>query len=289
MYKKAIFLTVLLIAFVTGCLDTTLVAPDAPVKKIAGGFAFTEGPVGDKYGNIFFTDIPNNRIHKCSSDNKLFTFMQNSGAANGLYLDKNGNLIACQGGKGQVVQIDMKGNVKILADKFNGKSFNSPNDLWLDPKGGIYFSDPRYGNRDNLPQDGEHVYYIAPDTADVIRVIDDMVRPNGLIGTANGKKLYVTDHGGGETYSYKILPDGTLTDKAFFAPEGSDGMTIDNKGNIYLTTDAVKIYNSKGELVETIQVPERPANVTFGGIDKDILYITARTSLYAVKMQVKGL
>jgi gluconolactonase len=255
----------------------------------SGGFRFTEGPAADAKGNIFFTDIPNNRIHKWSLNGKLSTFRENSGGSNGLYFDKKGNLLACEGGGRRLVSIDPKGNITVLADKYQNKKFNSLNDLWIDPKGGIYFTDPRYGRRDNLEQDGEHVYYLTPDRKSIVRVIDDMVRPNGIIGTRNGKRLYVTDHGGKKTFVYRINKDGTLLKKKLFAPEGSDGMTIDNEGNIYLTTNAVAVYNKKGEKIETIKVPEGPANVTFGGKDKKTLFITARTSLYSVRMRVKGL
>ena len=140
-----------------------------------------------------------------------------------------------------------------------------------------------------MEQGGEHVYYLSADRKSIIRVIDDMVRPNGIIGTPDGKLLYVTDHGGKKTFVYTINKDGTLSDKKLVVSEGSDGMTIDNKGNIYLTTNAVLVYNKKGEKIETIEVPEGPANVTFGGKDKKTLFITARTSLYCVRMRVKGL
>ncbi|MHC5191558.1 MAG: SMP-30/gluconolactonase/LRE family protein, partial [Planctomycetota bacterium] len=183
------------------------------IQKLADGFLFTEGPAADKAGNVFFTDIPNSRIHKWSIEDELSIFLENSDGANGLFFDKKGDLIACAGGAGQVVSIDPKGLVTVLADQYKGKPFNSPNDLWLTPKGGIYFTDPRYGNRENLPQGGEHVYYLSADRKRLIRVIDDMVRPNGLIGTPGGKKLYVADHGAGKTYAYKINADGTLSDK----------------------------------------------------------------------------
>jgi gluconolactonase len=267
----------------------SVLAAGAKVEKLAGGFKFTEGPAADAEGNVFFTDIPNNRIHKWSLEGKLSTFRKNSGGANGLYFDKKGNLLACEGGGRRLVSIETKGNVTVLADKYDGKRFNSLNDLWIDPKGGIYFTDPRYGRRDNLEQDGEHVYYLSPDRKKLVRLINDMVRPNGIIGTSDGKLLYVTDHGGKKTFVYTINKDGTLSNKKHFASEGSDGMTIDNEGNIYLTTNAVVVYNKKGEKIETIKVPEGPANVCFGGRDKKTLFITARTSLYCVRMRVKGL
>jgi gluconolactonase len=266
-----------------------LMAAGAEVKKLAGDFQFTEGPAADAQGDIYFSDIPNNRILKWSvQEGKLSTFLENSGGANGLYFDKAGNLLACQGGERRLVSISPKGEVTVLADKYEGKRFNSPNDLWIDRKGGVYFSDPRYGGKEGMEQDGEHVYYLAPDRKKLIRVTSDLVRPNGVIGTPDGQTLYIADHGAGQTFVYKIKDDGTLSDKQLFASEGSDGMTIDNRGNIYLTTKGVAAYNPKGKRVEEIQVPEQPANLTFGGPDNRTLFITARTSLYAVPMQVRG-
>jgi len=267
----------------------SVVAVGAKVEKLAGGFRFTEGPAADAEGNVFFSDIPNNRIHKWSLNGTLSTFRENSGGSNGLYFDKKGNLLACEGSGRRLVSIEPKGNVTVLAEKYKNKRFNSLNDLWIDLKGGIYFTDPSYGRRDNLEQDGEHVYYLTPDRKRLIRVINDMVRPNGIIGTADGKLLYVTDHGGKKTFVYTVNKDGTLSNKKFFAPEGSDGMTIDNEGNVYLTTRVVAVYNKKGEKIETIKVPEKPANVCFGGKDGQTLFITARTSLYCVRMRVKGI
>jgi len=266
----------------------SVVASGAKVEKLAGGFMFTEGPAADAKGNIFFSDIPNNRIHKWSLDGSLSTFRENSRRSNGLYFDKKGNLLACEGGGRRLVSINPQGKVTVLADRYQNKRFNSLNDLWIDPKGGIYFTDPSYGRRDNLDQDGEHVYYLSPDSKKLIRVIDDLVRPNGVIGTPDGKLLYVADHGGRKTFAYTINNDGTLSNKKLFAPEGSDGMTIDNEGNVYLTTSAVAVYNKSGQKIETINVPEGPANVCFGGPDKRTLFITARTSLYSVRMRVKG-
>jgi len=287
-FHGLIALLILATAMGWNVAGASVVADGAKVEKLAGGFNFTEGPAADARGNVFFTDIPNNRIHEWSQDGKLSTFRENSGGANGLYFDEEGHLLACEGGGRRLVSIDPKGEARVLADKYQGKKFNSLNDLWIDPKGGIYFTDPRYGNRDGMEQNGEHAYYLAPDRKKLIRVIDDMVRPNGVIGTPDGKTLYVTDNGGGKTFAYKIEQDGTLSGKKLIAPEGSDGMTIDNEGNIYLTTRVVAVYNKNGEKIEEIKVPEGPSNVTFGGSDNQTLFITARTSLYSVKMRVKG-
>lgn len=292
MMAKRLAIALIVVAVGAGCgtEDTGLLAPGAKVGKLSGGFEFTEGPAADAAGDVYFSDIPNNRIHKWSLDGKLTTFREDSNEANGLYFDKAGNLLACEGkdNAGRLVSIAPDGTLTVLADKYEGKPFNSLNDLWIDPKGGVYFTDPRYGDRDNLPQGGEHVYYLTPDRAKVIRVIDDMVRPNGVIGTPDGKMLYVADHGASQTFSYAINDDGTLTDKALFASKGSDGMTIDNQGNIYLTSGLVVVYSPSGLKIQEIKVPEEPSNVTFGGADDKTLFITARTSLYSVAMKVAG-
>ena len=259
------------------------------IEKLADGFQFTEGPAADTNGNIYFTDIPNNRIHRWSLDRTLSTFRENSGGANGLYFDEDDNLFICEGGNRRLVYLTPASELVILADRYDDKNLNSPNDLWLDPKGGIYFTDPRYGNKDDLEQDGEHVYYLSPDREKLIRVIHDMIRPNGVIGTPDGKSLYVADHGANETYQYIINPDGTLSNKQLFVEQGSDGMTMDSKSNVYLTGDSVFIYNPGGELISTIEVPERPSNVCFGGKDKKTLFITARTSFDSLRMEINGL
>ena len=268
--------------------QTNLVAPGAKVEKLAGGFRFTEGPAVDAKGNVFFSDIPNNRIHKWSVSGELSTFRENSGGANGLFFDKNGNLLACEGGNRRLTSIGPQGSVTVLADRLGGKRLNSPNDLWIDPKGGVYFTDPRYGNMDGLEQDGFHVYYLPPDRKRLIRIIDDLVKPNGVIGTSDGKRLYVADPGDRKTYLYTIGNDGSLSDKKLFASQGSDGMTLDEEGNLYLTGPDVVIYNPDGTQIGTIETPERSANLCFGGKDRRTLFITARTSFYAVRMRVRG-
>lgn len=265
-----------------------LVTPGAKVEKLADGFQFTEGPACDKDGNIYFTDIPNERIHKWSTDGKLSTFRENSGRANGLFFDRDDNLIACEGGNRRLTLIAPDGTVTVLADEYDGRKLNSPNDLWIDPKGGVYFSDPRYGRDAEIEQDGFHVYYLPPGGGKLVRVIDDLVKPNGVLGTSDGKVLYVADAGDGKTYAYKIQPDGALADRKLIAPVGSDGMTLDERGNLYLARNVVHIYSPEGELITTIEVPESPANLCFGGKDRKTLFITARKGLYSLEMNVRG-
>ncbi len=284
MNKKIKFLFIVIaVGILTGCAG---IYPGitGEIKQVATGFKFTEGPAVAPNGDIYFTDIPNNKIYVWSTKGSLSTYLENTGGANGLLFDNNGNLLVCEGGNRRLVSINLKTKTKttILADKFKDKKLNSPNDLWIDSKGGIYFTDPRYGKRNNLEQDGEHVYYLPPESGVPKRVIDDMVRPNGIVGTSDGKKLYVADHGGNKVFSYNINDNGTLFGKKLFAEEASDGMALDKDENLYITTDAVLVYNSKRKLLRRIEVPERPSNVCFGKNGK-ILFITARTSLYAIK------
>jgi len=269
--------------------DDGIMVPGAKLEKVADGFTFTEGVASDTRGHVYFSDIPASRIHYYDHTDQGKIFLENSNRANGLHVDQTGNIIACEGAEGgRLVQVSPEGSVSIIAEGYDGKSFNSPNDLWESPNGGFYMTDPRYGrSRDNLPQDGEHVYYISQDRKKVHRVTDDLVRPNGVTGTVDGSILYVADHGSGKTYRYTILKDGSLTEKQLFADEGSDGMTIDSQGNVYLTNTAVKVYNPAGRLIETIEVPESPTNVAFGGKNGKTLYITARTSVYKLEMRVE--
>eukprot|EP00913_Durusdinium_trenchii_P008957 g8423.t1 len=272
-----------------GCRDASpLVADGAKPKTLHKGFKFTEGPAADKSGNVYFTDIPNARIHRWSTDGKLTTFREKSGKANGLYFDRKGHLLACEGGNRRVTSIAPDGKVTVLAATYQGKKFNSPNDLWIAPDGGVYFTDPRYGSQAGLEQGGFHVYYITPDRKKVTRIIDDLKKPNGIIGTADGKKLYVADPGAGKTYVYQIGDGGSLSGKKLFCNQGSDGMTLDEKGNLYLTRGAVQVYNPQGKKIATLKFPEGPANVTFGGKDRKTLFVTARTGFYSLDMAVRG-
>jgi gluconolactonase len=268
----------------------TLVAPGAILDKLAGGFEFTEGPAVDEHGDIFFTDLPPNRIHKWSVASRTVTlFREESGRANGLYVDRAGHVIACEGIPRRITSTDRAGNVTVIADRIGDKPFNRPNDLWIHPQGGIYFTDPAYGPEPD--RDVEGVYYISPDRRSVTRVAAGLDRPNGIVGAGGGTTLYVAELGGRRTWAYPINPDGSLGDRRLVVAKGSDGMTVDADGRLYLTNlqaNAVDIHTPRGDLVESIPVPERPSNVTFGGPDRRTLFITAQTSLYAIRMRVAG-
>jgi len=272
----------------------SVVAPGEKAVLLAGGFKFTEGPAADAEGNVFFTDQPNDRICKWSVDGRLTDFMKPCGRSNGMFFDKEGNLWACADMNNELWKIDPQGKVTVVVKDYKGKKLNGPNDLWIAPNGAIYFTDPLYKRdywtRDPaMQQDGQHVYYLSPDRKMLTRVATDLTQPNGIIGTPDGKLLYVADIGARKTYRYTINPDGTLSDKTLLCSMGSDGMTIDNEGNIYLTGKGVTVFNPEGKQIDHIDINKGwTANVTFGGKDRDTLFITASDSLFAVKTRVKG-
>jgi len=285
---------VLISGFALGHLcGQSLVDQGATLQKLADEFSFTEGPTCDAMGNVYFTDQPNNRILRWGNDSKLTTFMQPAGRANGMCFDTNGNLIACAEEKNELWSVAPDGKVTVIASEYGGKPFNGPNDVWIAPNGGLYFTDPFYrrawGRYQQMPQDGQHVYYVTPDRKRIVRVIRDLKQPNGITGTPDGKRLFVADIGAGRTWAYDVNPDGALTNKTLFCDLGSDGMTIDEWGNLYLTGKGITIFDKTGRKIEHIDVPEPwTANVSFGGPDHRTLFITASKSLYSIRLRVKG-
>jgi len=273
--------------------DSPVVAPGAKLEKLAGGFSFTEGPAADAQGNVLFTDQPNDRIVKWGIDGKLSTFKQPCGRSNGLCFDGQGNLWACADEKNELWCVDPSGKVSVVVKDYRGKLLNGPNDVWVRPDGGLYFTDPYYKRpywkRGPKEQDGECVYYLGPDRRKLVRVADDLQQPNGLIGTPDGKVLYVADIRARKTYQYQVQPDGSLADKRLFCALGSDGMTLDREGNVYLTGKGVIVFDKRGRQIEHIPVPEPwTANVCFGAPDGQTLFITASKGLYAIRTRVKG-
>ena len=273
--------------------DSSIIAPGAKLEKIADEFAFTEGPSADKDGNVYFTDQPNDRIVVWNAaTGKMSDWLKPAGRSNGTYFDGKGNLITCADEKNELWSIAPDKTVTVLVKDFGDKLLNGPNDVWIRPDGGLYFTDPlyprNYWKRDRaMQQDGQHVYFLGQDRKQVKRVTTDLKQPNGIIGTPDGKTLYVADIGAGKTYAYEIQPDGSLSSKRLFCSLGSDGMTIDNEGNIYLTGRGVTVFDKTGKQIEHIDVAEPwTANITFGGKDHDLLFITASKKVYGLKMRV---
>lgn len=271
----------------------SIIAPGATPDLVSSQFSFTEGPAVDRNGNVFFTDQPNNKIWEYDTTGRLSVFLDPAGRSNGMYFDHKGNLIACADEQNQLWCISRKGKVKVLFRLYEGKHLNGPNDLWIDAKGGIYITDPYYQRpywkRKEPEISGEKVYYLPKGRRTPIPVAGDLLKPNGIVGTPDGQTLYVADIKADKTYRYHIMPDGTLSDKQLFVNQGSDGMTLDDRGDVYLTGNGVTVYNPRGEKILHIPVPARwTANVCFGGKDRSVLFITASESLYVLKTFVKG-
>ena len=270
-----------------------ITAPNATLQKLAGGFAFTEGPACDAHGNVFFTDQPNDRILEWSVGGRLSTFLQPSGHANGLCFDGRGNLWACADEKNALWRISPQRQITVVLAAYNGRLLNGPNDVWVRPDGGLYLTDPfykrDYWTRGPMEQGTQAVYYLPVGGRVLTRVAGDLNVPNGIIGTPDGKTLYVSDLGAGKTYAYDVGRDGTLSGKRLFCGLGSDGMTIDNEGDVYLTGQGVTVFDKSGTQILKIPVPEGwTGNVCFGGRDRHTLFVTASKVLYALRMRVKG-
>jgi len=258
------------------------------VRKLADGFRFTEGPAEAGDGRIYFSDIPNEKIHIFDpATGEVSVAVENSGRANGLMFAPSGALLICEGGNRQLVR-QLGEEKMVLADRFDGKRLNSPNDVVLDGKGGIYFTDPRYGDRTDMEMEVEGVYYL-PRGGDLRRVIDDMIRPNGLIFSPDKSILYVADNGAKTVIAYRVKEDGSLETIQKIADMAVDGMSMDVLGNLYCTGGPrVVVFAPDGEQRVVIPVPEGTANCTFGGPEHKTLYITAHQGLYAIDLAVPG-
>jgi gluconolactonase len=270
--------------------------PGAELKLAAEGYKFTEGPAVDSAGNVYFTDQPNDRILKWSAATKeVETFLEPAGRSNGLYFDREGKLIACADEKSELWRIDpATKKVTVILDHFDNKLLNGPNDVWVDPSGGLYFTDPFYKrgywqNRPAPEQEKQRLYYLPKDAKIPLVADETLVQPNGIIGTPDGKLLFVADIGDKKTWQYEIAKDGRLTNRKLFCEMGSDGMTRDAAGNLYLTGKGVTVFDKDGKKLGEIPVPESwTANVTFGGADLKTLFITAMDSVYTLEMAVAG-
>jgi gluconolactonase len=265
------------------------------LKLVSSDFSFTEGCSVDKKGNVFFTDQPNDKIWKYNTaDGQLSVFLDKSGRANGTYFDKKGNLITCADDQGQLWSVSPSGKVKVLLNSKPGKQFNGPNDIWIHPNGGMYFTDPYY-QRDYWKRTGpdletEDVYYLPKGSDNIKIVAAGMVKPNGIVGTPDGKHLYVADNKGSKTYRFRIEKNGDLSSKELLIDRGSDGMTLDEQGRLYLTgSGGVFIYSPDGKLLDQIKVAGIPTNVCFYGKSRDQLFITARKAIYVIKMRTRGI
>lgn len=265
---------------------------DVKPEKISDQFSFTEGPSSDPEGNVYFTDQPNDKIYVWEwKTNKITEFLNKTGRANGTHFDKDGNLITCSDHQGEIWKISKDKKVQVLLKGFEGKRLNGPNDVWNDSFGGLYFTDPLYEREywDDFKQEIPHKSLYYRNKEGKVIKIDTFTQPNGIVGSEKFKKLYVSDIDAKKTYEYDILDEGRLSEKRLFCEMGSDGMTLDKHGNLYLTGDGVHVFNRDGKKIYHIPIPEDwTSNVTFGGKNNDVLFITASKSVYTLPTKVKG-
>ncbi len=262
-------------------------------ERISDQFSFTEGPSTDKEGNVYFTDQPNDKIYYWDwKSNRIVMFLDKTGRANGTHFDKDDYLITCSDDQGEIWKISKDKKIEVVLKGFEGKRLNGPNDVWNDTLGGMYFTDPLYerdyweGFKQELPH--KSLYYRNKDGK--ISKLETFTQPNGIVGSETLKKLYVSDIDAGKTYVYDILGEGKLSEKKLFCEMGSDGMTLDKHGNLYLTGNGVHIFNRNGKKIYHITIPEKwTSNVTFGGENNNILFITASRSVYTFPTKVKGI
>lgn len=296
----SVFMATILVSCSSGKKESSIeetnsiVAAGATLQTVSDQFKFTEGPASDKNGNVYFTDQPNDDIWKWSPDGALEKFMDSTGRSNGLYVDDQGYLLAAADLDNELWRINLQTKEhEVLLKGWQGMKYNGPNDMWLDDKGGIYFTDPFYKRHywadTSMQQASCKVFYLPPGADEPIMQDSTLIRPNGIIGTPDQKFLYVADNTGKKLYRYEISATGGLNHKKLFADTGSDGMTVDNLGNVYITGDGVTVYDSTGVQIHHIPIDRSwTANVTFGGPDQDILFITAMNSVFTLKMNVHG-
>lgn len=275
-----------------------VVAPDAKVELVQEGYQFTEGPVGAPDGGLYFTDNRANKILLLDATGKITTVHENTTNANGLVLTREGDILAAEGVGKRISKRGRSGGEAVtLTNSFEGKPFMAPNDLFVDAKGGIYFTDP--GPRPVVPGRKTFVYYLAPGAKEPIVIDDQLGRPNGLILTADGNTLLVNDSLVASFYAYHVEPTGTVKNKRTFAElrdiqpgkeSGADGMAIDTAGRVYVASvPGVQVFDAKGQYLGTIRTPRQSSNVAFAGPDRRTLYITAREGLYRVKTLAQGI
>lgn len=278
--------------------QTDIVPENSGIVKLSTNqFSFVEGPVWYEDSLLYFTDLGASKIYQYSPATKKFTFVTNSNAANGLTCDPSGALLACEQSKKRVARLNRQGVLlNTLATTYNSKTFNSPNDLVADKKGGVYFTDPSFGG--TVSQDKEAVYYLKPDGT-VVRIISDVTKPNGVILSPDGSRLYVADTYGMDFYSWDVAEDGSISNKTTAGTlqiktgsgetSWADGMAVDIHGNIYIATElGIQVFSPSGQRLVTISVPEKPTNCDFGGKDMKTLYITAGKNLYSIGLNYPG-
>jgi len=264
---------------------------DVHVEKVGAGYKFTEGPVWSREGFLLFSDIPNNKILKYAPGKAPEVFREHSNGANGNAFDAQGRLYSCESVTRRITRTDKKGNLEVLADKWEGERLNAPNDIVVRKDGQVYFTDPAFGREmDTRELDFFGVYHITP-KGQLEPIAKPKGRPNGVALSPDGKILYVNNTDERNVRAYDLDRGGKATNERVLISgiEGApDGMKVDEKGNLYVAAKALVAYSPEGKLLGKIELAETPSNCAFGDADFETLYVTARTSVYRVRLNVKG-
>ena len=284
-----------------------VIAAGTKVEVVKSGFTGTEGPIGLPDGSVVFTETQANRITKIDKDNNITTFLENTNGSNGLAFDGKGRLISVQTtpGKALIGVIYPKGQEATLSDNFDGKPYGRPNDLVVDKKGGVYFSEPgpnaTPGQPPPAPPLSPAVYYV-PAGGKSMRIAEGIGRPNGIQLSPDEKTLYVNDTAGEYVLAFDIKADGTVGNRRNFAKyptvnktpagafnSGADGLAIDNDGRVYVASlGGVHVFSAKGDLLGTIPLSLQGQNIAFAGADKKTLYIVGRGAAFKVRLLAAG-
>ena len=282
--------------------------PISRLTAVCWGMVWAEGAVYfSEDDSLVWSDIPNNRMMRWSAADGMTVFRQPSNFTNGHTRDLQGRLVSCEHGGRRVTRTEPDGTITVLADQYQGKRLNSPNDVVVKSDGTIWFTDPPYGilsTKEGYPGicevGGNFVYRLEPDTGAITRVVDDMVMPNGLAFSADESILYVADSAGSNDVTgnhhvraYDVVDGKRLTNSRMFAqisPGIPDGLRLDANGYLYITShDSVQVYAPSGDLLGKIMIPEKVANCTFGGANKDRLFIAASSTIYAIDLNTTGI
>ncbi len=274
-----------------------VVAADAKVELVQESFIFIEGPVGTADGGLYFSEVRGgDKTYRVDPSGRISVFRDHTNNTNGLALTREGTLVGAEGDGKRISRVGPSDKVATLTEGISGMPLMAPNDLIVDSKGGIYFTDP--GPRPVAPGRKAYVYYLPPGAKEP-RVIDDQItRPNGLTLTADGKTLFVDDTVGETVFAFDVRADGSVKNRRAFAhmhdvkagtESGADGMAIDRQDRIYVTSSTgLQVFDRKGQYLGTIRIPRQPANVAFAGPGKNTLYVTAREGLYRLTMLSQG-
>ncbi|HYL38897.1 MAG TPA: SMP-30/gluconolactonase/LRE family protein [Bryobacteraceae bacterium] len=280
-------LPILLVALSAAAQDFSEIRLD----KVASGYLFTEGPAWSRDGYLVFSDVPANKLLELKPGQKATLLRENSNGAMGNAFDAQGRLYSCETHLRRVTRTDKRGKVDVVAERYEGKRLNAPNDIAIRKDGQVYFTDPAFGSQqDGRELDFYGVYRVTP-RGELEVIAKPKGRPNGIAISPNGRTLYVTNSDERNVRAYDLDRSGAASNERMLVAkiEGiPDGIRVDEKGNLYVAANKIEVYTPEGKPLGSIALAEQPSNCAFGDEDLESLYITARTSVFRVRLNVKG-